>query len=111
ERHRAKGRRVLYGDAEDPELWERLRTNNLKGVILALPDLEAKLRAIQGLRQNGYPGLIAATSFHLEEDPILEAAGADLLFHPFAEAGERLAERAWEAIMKRYGRSQQVGPD
>ncbi|MGQ9753098.1 MAG: cation:proton antiporter domain-containing protein [Thermaceae bacterium] len=111
ERHRAKGRRVVYGDAEDPELWARLRTDGLKGVILALPDLEAKLRALQGLRQNGYQGLIAATSFHPEEDPILEAAGADLLFHPFSEAGERLAERALEAIMERYGRSQQVGPD
>ncbi|KGQ21401.1 cation:proton antiporter family protein [Thermus filiformis] len=111
ERHRAKGRRVLYGDAEDPELWEQLRTEGLKGVILALPDLEAKLRAVQGLRRRGYRGLIAATSFHLEEDPVLEAAGADLLFHPFAEAGERLAERALEAIMGRYGRSQQVGPD
>lgn len=111
ERHRAKGRRVLYGDAEDPELWKGLRTEGLKGVILALPDLEAKLRAIHGLRQNGYGGLIAATSFRLEEDPLLKAAGADLLFHPFAEAGERLAERALEAIMERYGRSQQVGPD
>ncbi|MGC8905014.1 cation:proton antiporter [Thermus sp.] len=98
ERHRAKGRRVLYGDAEDPELWERLDLSGLKAVVLALPDLEAKLLAARWLKERGFSGLVAATSFHLEEDPLLKAAGVDLLFHPFREAGERLAERVLEAL-------------
>jgi hypothetical protein len=41
---------------------------------------------------------VAATSFHLEEDPALKAAGVDLLFHPLREAGERLAERVLEEL-------------
>jgi len=98
ERHRAKGRRVLYGDAEDPELWERLDLSGLKAVVLALPDLEAKLLAARWIKERGFPGLVAATSFHLEEDPALKAAGVDLLFHPFREAGERLAERVLEEL-------------
>ncbi|GAB5602740.1 cation:proton antiporter [Thermus sp. FJN-A] len=98
ERHRAKGRRVRYGDAEDPELWERLDLSGLKAVVLALPDLEAKLLAARWLRERGFGGTIAATSFHLEEDPALGAAGVSLLFHPFREAGERLAERVLEAL-------------
>jgi Trk K+ transport system NAD-binding subunit len=98
ERHRAKGRRVLYGDAEDPELWERLDLSGLKAVVLALPDLEAKLLAARWLKERGFSGLVAATSFHLEEDPLLKAAGVDLLFHPFREAGERLAERVLEEL-------------
>lgn len=92
--HRAKKRHVRYGDAEDPELWERIDLSGLKGVLLTLPDLESKLRAIRGLKERNFPGTIAATSYHREEDPILEAAGATLISHPFAEAGERLAERA-----------------
>lgn len=92
--HRAKKRQVRYGDAEDPELWERLDLRGLSGVLLTLPDLEAKVRAIQGLKLRGFPGTIAATSYHREEDPILAEAGATLISHPFAEAGERLAERA-----------------
>lgn len=92
--HRAKKRHVRYGDAEDPELWERLDLTGLGGVLLTLPDLEAKVRAIQGLKLRGFPGTIAATSYHHEEDPVLAAAGATLISHPFAEAGERLAERA-----------------
>jgi hypothetical protein len=92
--HRAKKRQVRYGDAEDPELWERLDLSGLRGVLLTLPDLEAKLRAARGLKQRGFSGIIAATSYHREEDPILLEAGVTLISHPFAEAGERLAERA-----------------
>lgn len=92
--HRAKKRQVRYGDAEDPELWERLDLTGLSGVLLTLPDIEAKVRSIQGLKLRGFTGTIAATSYHREEDPVLAAAGATLISHPFAEAGERLAERA-----------------
>ncbi len=94
EAHRLKKRQVRYGDAEDPELWEKLDLTGLKGVLLTLPDTEAKLRAIRGLKARGFQGTIAATSYHREEDPLLEQAGATLIGHPFAEAGERLAERA-----------------
>ena len=97
-RHQAKGRKVLYGDAEDPELWERLDLTGLKAVVLALPDLEAKVLAARWLKERGFKGILAATSFHLEEDPILEAAGVSLLFHPFREAGERLAEKVLERL-------------
>ncbi|RDI94838.1 potassium transporter KefC [Meiothermus sp. QL-1] len=94
EAHRAKRRNVRYGDAEDPELWERLDLTGLKGVLLTLPDLEAKLRAAEGLKRRGFKGIVAATSYHREEDPELRAAGVTLISRPFAEAGERLAERA-----------------
>lgn len=109
EHHRGKGRRVFYGDAEDPELWERLDLKGLKAVVLTLPDLEAKLLAARWLKERGFSGILAATSFHLEEDPALKAAGVTLIFHPFREAGERLAERVLEelAIMSKvsHGRS------
>ncbi|MBF6593861.1 MAG: cation:proton antiporter [Thermaceae bacterium] len=94
ERHSSKGRRVFYGDSEDSELWERLEIAGLKGVLLTMPDLEAKLRGVQALKLRGFTGIVAATSYHREEDPLLEKAGATLIFQPFAEAGERLAERA-----------------
>jgi len=98
ERHNAKGRRIVYGDAEDPELWGVLDLRHIEGVLLTLPDLESKARAVGWLRQNKYAGFIAATSYHAEEDPTLTGVGVDLIFRPFAEAGERLAERALEAV-------------
>jgi predicted Kef-type K+ transport protein len=94
ERHRAKGRRVLYGDAEDSELWDRLEFGALRGVIVTAPDLEARVRTIESLKRRGFTGKLATVSHHADEEPLLERAGATLVFRPFAEAGERLAERA-----------------
>jgi predicted Kef-type K+ transport protein len=94
ERHRAKGRRVLYGDAEDSELWDGLEFGNLSGVIVTAPDLEARVRTIESLKRRGFSGKLATVSHHADEEPALERAGATLVFRPFAEAGERLAERA-----------------
>lgn len=91
---RTKKRRVVYGDIEDPDLWEHLHLENVQGVLFTLPDFEAKLRATQALRQRGYGGIIGATTLHLEEDPPLLAAGCTFIFHPFAAAGQKLAETA-----------------
>jgi hypothetical protein len=98
ESHQAKGREIFYGDSEDPELWEQLEFSGLKGILLTMPDLEAKLQALEGLKRRGFAQIIAATSYHQEEDALLEKAGASLIFRPFAEAGERLAERVMETL-------------
>jgi glutathione-regulated potassium-efflux system ancillary protein KefC len=94
ERHVLKGRTVLYGDAEDPELWDRLGLSGLDGVIVTAPDLEARVRSLEGLKRRGFAGTLATVSHRTEEEPLLEKAGATLVFRPFSEAGELLAARA-----------------
>jgi glutathione-regulated potassium-efflux system ancillary protein KefC len=101
ERHRRKGRQVIFGDSEDPELWGKLNLSGLEGVLLTMPDLPGKIFALKGLARRQFEGIRAATSYHLEEEPELHAAGATMIFRPFAEAGERLAERALEERMAR----------
>lgn len=96
--HRAAGRRVLYGDAEDPALWERPSLERLSGVMFTLPDLEAKTSSIARLREHQYPGLIAATAYYPDEDEALKKAGADLTYHPFLEAGARLGQLVLQSI-------------
>jgi hypothetical protein len=96
----AKGRRVIYGDAEDPELWRGLGLSKVKGVLLTLPDLEAKQRSVRALRARGYEGVIAATTWYNEEDPVLLAEGIDFIVHPFSGAGEKLAQEAIETSIK-----------
>ncbi|HYE34115.1 cation:proton antiporter family protein [Methylocaldum sp.] len=98
EAQRDQGRRVLYGDAEDPELWEGLHTAGLKGIILAMPEFEARHAAVKYLRSRGFRGVIGTTSFRSNEDPLLSEAGANVIFHPMTEAGERLAQRMLEAL-------------
>lgn len=96
ERHQEVGRRVLYGDAEDPELWEHLTLGRLETVILAIPDFEARMSAIEGLRGRGFQGVISAISMYPEEEGFLREAGADLVAHPLSEAGFGLAQQSLE---------------
>ncbi len=98
---RAKGYRVLYGDAEDVQLWADLHLGEIELILLTMPDLEAKLRSLGYLRKRGYAGVVAATSYFPEEEKRLSQAGARLLFNPFTEAGARLARLGMESLTER----------
>ncbi|TAN48776.1 MAG: potassium transporter KefC [Methylococcaceae bacterium] len=94
---REAGRRVLYGDAEDGELWERIHLDGVMGILLTVPEFEARLSALRSLRGRHFPGLIGVVGYHQSEDERLIEAGANMIFHPLAQAGQRLAECMLEA--------------
>jgi len=98
EKHLAEGRRVVYADAEDPLLWHRLNLDHVRVVMLALPDAEAKILASEQLRRRGFKGLISATYVWQEEQAPILAAGADITYNYFAEAGVGLAADTFEAL-------------
>jgi predicted Kef-type K+ transport protein len=93
---RDAGLRVAYGDIEDHALWEQASLNRLLGIVLALPDFRARQAALENIRGRGFAGTIGTTSFNVNEDLALFQSGADVVFHPLTEAGERLAERVLE---------------
>lgn len=93
EGHRSEGRRVVYGDAEDPEFWENLNLEKLERVILTLPDLEGRVHALRELRGRGFEGVISTISTYPEEETELREAGADIVAHPLSEAGYGMAEQ------------------
>ncbi|MBT8132128.1 MAG: cation:proton antiporter [Gammaproteobacteria bacterium] len=91
ERHLALGRRVIYGDLEDPDFWDLLNTKHISAILLAVPDLPAKVFACRQLRKRGFNGLLSATYLYEEErDQIIEA-GCDVTHSYFAEAGTGFA--------------------
>jgi predicted Kef-type K+ transport protein len=98
ERHLREGRRVVYADAEDPLLWHRLNLDAVQVIILALPDTEAKVLASEQLRLRGYKGLISATYVWPEERATILAAGADVTYNYFSEAGVGLASDTFDAL-------------
>lgn len=98
ERHLSEGRRVVYADAEDPLLWHRLHLDQVQVIMLALPDMEAKILASEQLRRRGFSGLISATYVWPEEQAPILAAGADVTYNYFAEAGVGLAADTFEAL-------------
>lgn len=89
-----EGFQVVFGDAEDPELWKTLQLDKLELAILTLPELEARVRTIEELRKGGFKGVISTISLYPDEEESLREAGADLVAHPLAEAGFGLAEQS-----------------
>lgn len=90
--HLTHPRRVVFGEAQDPELWERLPLPNIRAIILTIPSLSSKITATQLARQHGYEGHISAL---VDDNDIPQAmldAGATSLTLPFIQAGQDLAE-------------------
>lgn len=89
----AEGRRVIYGDAEDPELWSRLPMDRVKGIILTLPEFDARCSAVRQLRKRGYAGQIGTICYQPDEKLQLVELGASFTIHPLVEAGNQLARQ------------------
>ena len=96
--HIAAGRRVFYGDAEDGGYWHRVNVDGVRAVLLAMPDLEAKVIAARNLRARGFTGLISATNVYPEEVEPIAASGCDTTFNYYREAGVGFAEHTWQAL-------------
>jgi predicted Kef-type K+ transport protein len=93
-----EGRRVAYADAEDPSFWQLLNVDRLRAIMLAVPDLQAKVSAARELRRRGYRGLVCATHLYPEErDPIIEA-GCDVTYNYYTEAGVGFARHTYETL-------------
>ena len=94
ENHRKQGRRVLYADSEDPDLWPNLKLEGVYAVLLAIPELSAKLTAIRELRAMGFTGLISATAVFSEEIEALTNSGANFVHNYFEGVGTSFAEHS-----------------
>ena len=92
ERNLAEGRRVVYGDIQDRDLWISLDLKNIKSVMIAMGNERVKENATKTLRSTGFDGLIYVLTMREEEAQIMQKAGASAVSIPIKEAGERLAE-------------------
>ena len=93
-----QGRRVAYADAEDPSFWLLLNIDRLRAIMLAVPDLEAKLTAARALRARGFTGLLSATHLFPEEYGPIIAAGCDVSYNYYTEAGVGFARHTYEKL-------------
>lgn len=97
--HHAAGRRVIYGDAEDADFWEGMRTTRYKLVMFTMPSLHEMTDAVQQLRISGYTGKVAAVAKYEDERAAMKAAGADVVFNYYAEAGAGFAEHTLSNLL------------
>ena len=97
-RHKKAGRRVMFADGEDPGLWHHLELDEVRAVLITMPDAQSTGLSAKELRKHGFKGLIGATSRHHDEDRSLLEAGVDKTFLTYEESGVGLAEHVAEAI-------------
>jgi Trk K+ transport system NAD-binding subunit len=97
--HLEQGRNVLRSTPSDADFWEQLRgQDRFELVMLALPNLEANLSALEQLRVIQFAGRISATARYPDENEILLEAGADSVFNIYAEAGTGFADHIEEVM-------------
>lgn len=89
---KSNGYPALYGDIEDPDLFETLPVKGATWVVNAIPLREGSLEFMKRLRDSGYEGKIAVTAQNREEELLCREAGADLVFRPHADAAEQAAD-------------------
>ncbi|MFZ2407131.1 MAG: cation:proton antiporter [Methylobacter sp.] len=89
----ADGRRVVYGDAEDSALWEKLPLVKIKGIILTMPEFDVRSSSIKQLKNLQFAGCIGTICFHANEESELYRLGATFVIHPLIEAGKQLTEQ------------------
>jgi predicted Kef-type K+ transport protein len=103
-RHQAAGRRVIQGDAANPDFTSRIdrRSGNIDLVLVTLSNHKTNLDAITQLQQEKFRGKIAATAIYPDQVRDLASIGVES-YYVFAEAGAGFARHAWERLLEPAG--------
>lgn len=91
-KHQAMGRKVQYGDPSDADFWDKVEENHsIELAMLALPNLQANLDALEQLRQISFSGRTAAIARFPDEEKLLKKSGVEAVFNIYTEAGAGFA--------------------
>ena len=87
-----QGRKAIYGDISDPDIFEAIDLRKTKIVICTVPDAENTHHFLAALRRlRGKGNLMVVARAETEEDAVaFRAAGVDHVFLPAAESGYHL---------------------
>jgi predicted Kef-type K+ transport protein len=93
------GRRIIQGDATDPDFWANLRSlGKVRLVILAMQQHAANLYAARQFSGCDYAGLISATAEFDDQIEELQAAGVHETYNLYTEAGTGFADHICEKL-------------
>ena len=97
-RWREAGVPVVYGGAEDPELFEHLPLDRARWVVSTAPDADAARVPLRHLQARNYRGKVAVACRVPEEEDTLRVEGASIILRPFADAAEQAVDALTTAI-------------
>jgi glutathione-regulated potassium-efflux system ancillary protein KefC len=92
--HSEAGRKVIYGDAEDPDFWSDINFDGIRLIMFAMPNFHDIQEAQKQLQQANFKGKTAAIARYEDEKDKLLAAGVNEVFNFYAEAGAGFADQS-----------------
>ena len=95
-----KGDRILYGDGEDVDLWQRMNVNQINLVLIALPYIADIENIQEQLQASGYQGKVAAIARYDDQVEELSECGIDRIFNFYTEAGVGFADESLELLQE-----------
>ncbi|MDA3911242.1 MAG: cation:proton antiporter [Bacteroidales bacterium] len=110
-KNRKAGRNVIHDDATDMDFWEKIRLDSdrkdqVKVVLLCMPDIRSNLYALERLQRYKFQGLIAATGRFDDEVELLKKHGVHSAFNLYAEAGVGFADHVCRNLCSVDGEKQ-----
>ncbi|MEX0686320.1 MAG: cation:proton antiporter family protein [Balneolales bacterium] len=98
QRNLNKGRRVLYGDIQNTEMWHKLDLSKVQAIIVAMGSPATKINAVQTIRENNYTQAIFVLTMRDDESQGIREAGGIPVPIPIKEVGFTMAELSMEYI-------------
>ncbi|WP_325892111.1 cation:proton antiporter family protein [Grimontia sp. NTOU-MAR1] len=99
ERHGNEGRKVILGDATDPDFWSRVTSSKeIELILLAMPNSHANTIAMEQINQLNFKGRVAAIARYADELEQLKALGVDEAYNIYREAGSGFARHVKEQL-------------
>ncbi len=80
---RNQGKKIIYGDIEDPDLWEQIPFHASKMIISTLTDTRQSEYLMKSLKDRNYKGKVFITALNNKEYKILSALGAERVLRPY----------------------------
>lgn len=77
-----KGKHIVYGDMEDPELLEQVNFSSSKFVISTVPDFLHSRQLVKSLKRENYTGKIYLTAITMKDFKQLNTCGAEEVLMP-----------------------------
>ena len=96
-KERAKGRRIIDGDASDNSLWEQLNAPQLKLILLALSNHQEALTVSKLIKESGFQGQVATTARYPDEVKELQEMGL-IAYNLYEQAGIGFADHVHQQI-------------
>jgi Kef-type K+ transport system membrane component KefB/Trk K+ transport system NAD-binding subunit len=99
-RWRKEGVPVVYGDATDAELFDRVPLANVRWIVSTAPDIETSRVLLHHLRERRFSGKVAVACRTADDGDVLRLEGVDVVLRPYADAAEQAADAITTAMDK-----------